>query len=188
MPKPSHSSARTAAAGSTAIFGYGRVSTAEQTTENQRVELLEAGYAVRPAHWFADTGISGKTPAASRPQFARLLEKIRDGIRRRASTRQDGSNVRGGQVDPQGSSSRCRDGAGSIDRANPSGVGARQGRGEGAGTARQDHGGPTHRHPGGAGRWRVGKRPRTAVRRESSHHHRGAGRGLGGPLEHATTA
>ncbi len=62
-----------------AIFGYGRVSTQDQSTENQRLELAEAGYHVLPKFWFADQGISGKTSALERPQFRRLLDKIRDG-------------------------------------------------------------------------------------------------------------
>lgn len=60
-----------------ATFGYGRVSTREQTTENQRLELERAGYDV--AYWFADEGVSGKVPALQRAQFRILLEKIRDG-------------------------------------------------------------------------------------------------------------
>lgn len=60
------------------IFAYGRVSTAEQTSENQRMEIENSGYAVGPKRWFADT-ISGKTSARQRPQFALMLEKIRDG-------------------------------------------------------------------------------------------------------------
>lgn len=60
-----------------AIFGYGRVSTGQQTTENQRLELERAGFAVD--YWFSDHGISGKTCASERPEFARLLDKIRDG-------------------------------------------------------------------------------------------------------------
>ncbi|NBJ17467.1 recombinase family protein [Burkholderia thailandensis] len=58
-------------------FGYGRVSTGQQTTENQRLELEAAGFAVD--YWFADHGVSGKTCASERPEFGRLLEKIRDG-------------------------------------------------------------------------------------------------------------
>ena len=57
-----------------AIFGYGRVSTKDQTTENQRLEIERAGYAVE--YWFADT-ISGSAHAAQRPQFAQLLGKLR---------------------------------------------------------------------------------------------------------------
>jgi len=60
-----------------AIFGYGRVSTKEQTTENQRREIEAAGYAVD--YWHADEGVSGKVSAAQRPQFAKMLGQIRDG-------------------------------------------------------------------------------------------------------------
>ncbi len=60
-----------------AIFGYGRVSTKEQTTENQRREIEAAGYAVD--YWYADEGVSGKVSAAQRPQFAKMLGQIRDG-------------------------------------------------------------------------------------------------------------
>lgn len=60
-----------------ATFAYGRVSTKEQTTENQRREIEVAGYQVN--YWFADEGISGKTCAMQRPQFAKMLGQIRDG-------------------------------------------------------------------------------------------------------------
>jgi len=60
-----------------AIFGYGRVSTQEQQSENQRLELERAGYNV--SYWFADEGVSGKVPALQRSQFRILLDKIRDG-------------------------------------------------------------------------------------------------------------
>jgi len=60
-----------------AIFGYGRVSTKEQTTENQRREIEAASYAVD--YWYADEGVSGKVSAAQRPQFAKMLSQIRDG-------------------------------------------------------------------------------------------------------------
>lgn len=60
-----------------ATFGYGRVSTKEQTTENQRREIEAAGYQVE--FWFADEGVSGKVSAFQRPQFAKMLSQIRDG-------------------------------------------------------------------------------------------------------------
>lgn len=60
-----------------ATFGYGRVSTKDQTTENQRLEIETAGFKVD--YWFTDAGISGKTHATQRPQFVAMLEKIRDG-------------------------------------------------------------------------------------------------------------
>lgn len=60
-----------------ATFGYGRVSTIKQNTDNQKLELEQSGYKID--YWFEDTGISGKTSANQRPQFMALLDKIRDG-------------------------------------------------------------------------------------------------------------
>lgn len=60
-----------------ATFAYGRVSTKDQTTENQRMDIEKAGFKVD--YWFADEGISGKTHASQRPQFKALLGQIRDG-------------------------------------------------------------------------------------------------------------
>ena len=60
-----------------AIFAYSRVSTNEQTAENQKLEILRAGFNVD--YWFEDVGLSGKTIASQRPQFSMLLDKIRDG-------------------------------------------------------------------------------------------------------------
>lgn len=60
-----------------AIFAYGRVSTKDQTSENQRLEIEQAG--IKADFWFADEGISGKTQAAHRPQFKALLSHIRNG-------------------------------------------------------------------------------------------------------------
>jgi DNA invertase Pin-like site-specific DNA recombinase len=57
-----------------AVFGYGRVSTVEQTADNQRLEIERAGYTVE--YWFADT-VSGKAHAAQRKQFSFLLGKLR---------------------------------------------------------------------------------------------------------------
>ena len=62
-----------------AIFGYGRVSTGQQTTENQRLELEKAGYSIEADFWFADEGVSGKVCAMQRPAFCLLLGKIRKG-------------------------------------------------------------------------------------------------------------
>ena len=59
-----------------ATFAYGRVSTTEQSADNQKLEIEAAGHVVD--YWFADT-ISGKTSAAQRPQFAALLGQIRNG-------------------------------------------------------------------------------------------------------------
>lgn len=60
-----------------AIFGYSRVSTGQQTTENQKMEIEQSGFKID--YWFSDDGVSGKVSAGKRPQFAKLLEKIRDG-------------------------------------------------------------------------------------------------------------
>lgn len=50
---------------------YLRVSTADQSVDNQALELKTAGYA--PTATFTDEGISGKTDAADRPAFAEML-------------------------------------------------------------------------------------------------------------------
>lgn len=60
-----------------ATFGYGRVSTKEQTTENQRREIETTGHTID--YWYADEGVSGKISAMQRPQFAKMLGQIRDG-------------------------------------------------------------------------------------------------------------
>jgi len=60
-----------------ATFAYGRVSTKDQTAENQRLNIEKAGFKVD--YWFADEGVSGKTHASQRPQFKALLSQIRDG-------------------------------------------------------------------------------------------------------------
>lgn len=60
-----------------ATFAYARVSTLEQTVDNQRLEVERAGFVVD--YWYADQGVSGKTCAAARPQFKLLLDRIRDG-------------------------------------------------------------------------------------------------------------
>ncbi len=62
-----------------ASFAYARVSTKDQTTENQRQEIERAGYKVEDEYWFADDGVSGKVPASQRPQFKALLVQIRNG-------------------------------------------------------------------------------------------------------------
>lgn len=59
-----------------AIFGYGRVSTSQQDTEKQRLDLGLAG--LQFDYWFADV-VSGKVPAMQRKAFSEMLNKIRDG-------------------------------------------------------------------------------------------------------------
>ncbi len=62
-----------------ATFGYGRVSTGTQTTDNQWLELAQAGYQIEPDFWFADEGVSGKVAASQRPAFKVMLGQIRKG-------------------------------------------------------------------------------------------------------------
>ncbi|MGZ9710447.1 recombinase family protein [Glaciimonas sp. GNP009] len=59
------------------IFAYSRVSTKDQTTANQTLDIEKAGYKVD--YWFADEGVSGKVSASQRPQFKALLGQIREG-------------------------------------------------------------------------------------------------------------
>lgn len=59
-------------------FSYARVSTPEQTTDNQLVEIAAAGFAVKPQRAFVEA-VSGKVPAMQRPQFSKLLSKLEEG-------------------------------------------------------------------------------------------------------------
>lgn len=59
-------------------FLYTRVSTADQTTDNQVREVEAAGFKVDPKRVIAET-ISGSTAAMQRPGFARLLDRLETG-------------------------------------------------------------------------------------------------------------
>lgn len=59
-------------------FLYARVSTAEQTTDNQVLEARNAGFAILPRHTVEET-ISGSVPAAERPGFSKLLDRLDEG-------------------------------------------------------------------------------------------------------------
>jgi putative DNA-invertase from lambdoid prophage Rac len=59
-------------------FLYARVSTAEQTTDNQMLEAKAAGFIVQPRHIMCEV-ISGSVPAAERPGFGKLLDKLDEG-------------------------------------------------------------------------------------------------------------
>lgn len=59
-------------------FLYARVSTAEQTTDNQLLETRSAGFTVLPRHTVVET-VSGSVPAAERAGFARLLDRLDEG-------------------------------------------------------------------------------------------------------------
>ncbi len=59
-------------------FAYCRVSSSEQTTENQLREIQAAGFAVDPKRIVEET-ISGSTAARERPGFARLMDRLEEG-------------------------------------------------------------------------------------------------------------
>ncbi|EFL9258217.1 TPA: recombinase family protein [Escherichia coli] len=60
------------------IFAYCRVSTLEQTIENQRREIESAGFNVRPQR-IIEEHISGSVAASERPGFNRLLDRLESG-------------------------------------------------------------------------------------------------------------
>lgn len=61
----------------TRLFAYLRVSTADQTTENQIQEITSAGFTVTPQRVVAET-ISGSVPAFERKGFAKLVDRLEE--------------------------------------------------------------------------------------------------------------
>ncbi len=59
-------------------FAYCRVSTSDQTTENQVREIEVAGFAVEPKRIVAEV-VSGSVPARERKGFARLMDRLETG-------------------------------------------------------------------------------------------------------------
>ena len=60
------------------VYGYLRVSTSNgQTTENQKKDILDAGFAV--SEWFSEDGVSGTVDAFQRPKFKQMIEKCEKG-------------------------------------------------------------------------------------------------------------
>lgn len=59
-------------------FAYCRVSTADQTTENQVREIEAAGFAIEAKRVIGET-VSGSTAAMERKGFARLVDRLEDG-------------------------------------------------------------------------------------------------------------
>lgn len=57
------------------VFAYCRVSTTDQTTENQLQEIAAAGFTVDARRVVTET-ISGSVAASERPGFCRLLDKM----------------------------------------------------------------------------------------------------------------
>lgn len=60
------------------VFAYCRVSTADQTTDNQVNEIRAAGFELDPKRITTET-ISGSIAAVSRPGFSKLLDKLESG-------------------------------------------------------------------------------------------------------------
>lgn len=59
-------------------FAYCRVSTADQTTDNQAQEIASAGFHVEPKRVVTET-ISGSIAAMERSGFARLVDRLESG-------------------------------------------------------------------------------------------------------------
>ena len=64
--------------GMTRVFAYCRVSTPEQTTQNQLLEIKAAGFSVEKRR-MTEECISGSVPAANRPGFAKLIDRLEEG-------------------------------------------------------------------------------------------------------------
>jgi len=60
------------------VFAYCRVSTDNQTTANQVLEIQTAGFAIEGQRVIEEV-ISGSTAAKERPQFSKLLERLESG-------------------------------------------------------------------------------------------------------------
>lgn len=57
------------------VFAYCRVSTTDQTTDNQVREIKEAGFAIEPKRNVTET-ISGSVAASERPGFSKLIDRM----------------------------------------------------------------------------------------------------------------
>jgi putative DNA-invertase from lambdoid prophage Rac len=60
------------------VFAYCRVSTADQTTQNQSLEIKAAGFAIE-AHRLIEENISGSVAATQRPCFIKLIDRMESG-------------------------------------------------------------------------------------------------------------
>ncbi|EOC1344934.1 recombinase family protein [Cronobacter dublinensis] len=59
------------------VIAYVRVSTSDQTIENQKQQIKDAGYQV--GKWFSDEAVSGGIKATERKGFGDLLNYVREG-------------------------------------------------------------------------------------------------------------
>lgn len=60
------------------VFAYCRVSTLDQTTKNQRLEIQAAGFAIEARRLVEET-VSGSVAAKQRPGFMRLMDRLESG-------------------------------------------------------------------------------------------------------------
>jgi DNA invertase Pin-like site-specific DNA recombinase len=60
-----------------ATYGYLRVSTDNQNTENQKKIIQDAGFAVD--HWYYENGVSGSTSAQKRTEFSSMIKNAKTG-------------------------------------------------------------------------------------------------------------
>lgn len=60
------------------VFAYARVSTTDQTTDNQALEIAAAGFAIEPQRMIVET-VSGSTAAMQRKGFVRLVDRLEAG-------------------------------------------------------------------------------------------------------------
>jgi putative DNA-invertase from lambdoid prophage Rac len=60
------------------VFAYCRVSTADQTTENQTREIEAAGFAIERKRIVTES-VSGSVAAAERPGFSKLIDRMESG-------------------------------------------------------------------------------------------------------------
>lgn len=62
-----------------ASFAYLRVSTADQSTNQQLSQISGAGFSIDPDRVFVEHGVGGKVPALQREQFKRLNDRLSAG-------------------------------------------------------------------------------------------------------------
>lgn len=60
------------------IFAYCRVSAADQTVENQILEIAQRGYMIEPKRVITET-VSGSVSALERKGFSRLVDRLEEG-------------------------------------------------------------------------------------------------------------
>ncbi|MDG1107697.1 MAG: recombinase family protein [Burkholderiaceae bacterium] len=62
-----------------AVFAYLRVSTSDQTTDQQLTQISHAGYQVAKDRVYVEHAVSGKLPAMQREEFSKLFQRLGSG-------------------------------------------------------------------------------------------------------------